>query len=199
MLHAREPAYQVFSQVLDAKGQWSTAVPITLPGQAANYTSLSTIGTSALYVWGDNMDRIQASLFDGTAWSTTDLGPANLGKSTGGSSSGYLATWLYQGSAFAARYDATEGWLEPAKLGPSHAEDFGPGAALDDAGNALAVWPNGSKVSWKRSSHATLEWLDGEALDNQDPMWATFATAAASGEVIVVWQNQLGVWTSRFE
>lgn len=150
MLHAREPGYQVFSQVLDAKGQWSTAVPITLPGQAANYTSLSTIGTSA-------------------------------------------------GSAFAARYDATEGWLEPAKLGPSHAEDFGPGAALDDAGNALAVWPNGSKVSWKRSSHATLEWLDGEALDNQDPMWATFATAAASGEVIVVWQNQLGVWTSRFE
>jgi hypothetical protein len=199
VMHGREPTGQLFSQVVNSKGEWSAAVPVTLPGESVNYTSLSTSESSALFIWGDSTDRLQASLFDGASWTTTDLGPAYLGKSTSGGLTGYLATWLYKGTAFAARYDATEGWLDPSKLGSSTAEDFGPGAALDDAGNALAIWPDGSKVSWKRSSHATLEWVEGDAFENQDPLWATYATAAASGEVIVVWQNQLGVWASRFE
>jgi hypothetical protein len=198
VLQAREPSTEVFSQVFDRNGGWRSAEPITPSGVGANYVSLSTAAQTALFTWNDPNGRMQASVLDGTSWSSEDLGPVAGGTSSAVAPNGALATWIYQKTAYAARHDAKAGWTDPVKLGATTAEDFGPGAAIDDAGNALAVWPDGGAVTWRRSSHHSLVWLDPEQIKDQDP-GVIFSSGDAMGDVVVVWDNPLGVWASRFE
>jgi hypothetical protein len=194
-LHRREPNGDVFSQSFDTNLAGSNAMPV-LTG-AAGESSLASAGTLALFA-AYSAGKLQESLFEGAAWTPSELGPVSTGIGTCGAASGFLVTWLYAKNAYAARYDAVEGWRDPVKLGATTAEDWSPGAALDDAGNALSIFPSGSDVAWVRSPHAALEWHDGALIKNQDPK-SLFATSATSGEVIAVWQNQLGVWATRFE
>ena len=113
--------------------------------------------------------------------------------------SGHVAAWVNQNSVYASRYDLTRGWQDPAKLGHITAEYTGPGLEIDGSGNALAAWPDGSSVSWRRSPHSSTAWADTEQLEDQDPGEAVFSTVDSSGNVMLVWQNSLGVWASRFE
>jgi hypothetical protein len=145
------------------------------------------------------MGSIQASLFDGTAWTTTKLGPVAGGAATGIGPSRFLATWLYQKSAYGALYDGETGWGDPVKLGATTADEFGAGAAVDVPGNALAVWPNGSNIVWRRQPKASSQWSLSQEIKDQDPSGLALSSSDTAGNVMLVWSNPLGVWASRFE
>jgi hypothetical protein len=84
------------------------------------------------------------------------------------------------------------------KLGATNAEDIGPAVTIDPSGNALAAWPNGSSISWRRSLQGSSEWSDVEEMPDQDPS-LVISTVDSSGNVMLIWQNPLGVWARRFE
>jgi hypothetical protein len=195
---AHDPNAQMFSRVFDVKEGWLAAKPITPADSGANYVSYQTLAPQALFTWNGANGRMQASLFDGESWATEELGPVAGGTNSSVGPKGHLATWLYNKNAYAARYDVKSGWADPITLGATSAEDYGPGAAVDDAGNALAVWPEGTSISWRRSPHGSLDWLDAQQIKDQDP-GIVISKSAASGEIVVVWSNPLGLWASRFE
>lgn len=197
---ARDPNGQMFSQVYDAKNGWLAAKPITPAGSGANYVSYDTLAPAALFTWNDANGRMQASLFDGAEWTSEELGPVAGGTNSSVGPKGYLATWVSTKNAYAARYDLASGWADPITLGSTTAEDLGPGASVDDAGNAFAVWPDGTKLSWRRSPHGSRDWLDAQQIKDQDPYpYGVFAKGDAAGDVVVIWANPLGLWASRFE
>ena len=73
-----------------------------------------------------------------------------------------------------------------------------PAAEVDDAGNALAAWPDGTNVTWRRFGHSTADWAEPQPIEDQDPYFL-YSAVDASGNVMLVWTNPLGVWASRFE
>lgn len=186
----------VYSHVFNADTGWGTPLPITTG--SVNYIHLDTLGAAALFTWNDPQGRVQASVFDGAVWVSSDLGPALGGTYASVGPTGSLATWLYQLNAYAAFYDAKTGWGDPIKLGATTAEDYGPAAAVDAAGNALAAWPNGSKIGWRRLPHGGGEWLDPQEIKDQDP-GIVYSNVDSDGNVMIAWTNPLGVWASRFE
>lgn len=186
----------MYSHVFEPDAGWGTPLPITTGG--VNYVSLSVLDEAALFTWNDPAGRVQAAVFDGTAWTATELGPVAGGTSSSVGPTRSLATWLYQKNAYGALYDANAGWGDPIKLGATTAEDYGPGAAVDAAGNAFAVWPNGSSIAWRRQPNASSEWLDLQEIKDQDP-GVVYANVDAAGNVMLTWSNPLGVWASRFE
>lgn len=196
---AHDPNRQMFSRVFDPTQGWLSPKPITAADSSANYVSYKTLAPEALFTWNDSKGRMQASLFNGEAWTSEELGPVGGGTNSSVGPKGHLATWLYNKNAYAARYDAASGWADPITLGPTTAEDHGPGAAMDESGNALAAWPEGGSISWRRSPHGSLDWLDAQQIKDQDPYGAVFAAGNAAGEVVLVWANPLGLWASRFE
>jgi hypothetical protein len=195
---ARQPSSQVFAQVFEPQSGWLEAKAVTPPGTGANYVSWASWESTAVFGWNDPKGRMQVSSFDGESWVTQELGPASGGTRCSAGRTGYVATWLNQGDAYAASYDSAKGWADPVKLGTTSAEDYGPGASIDDAGNAMTAWPEGSSISWRRGPHGSTEWPSVQQLENQDPRDVVL-TAAATGEVAMVWTNPLGVWASSFE
>lgn len=196
---AHDPNSQMFSRVFDMTAGWLPATPVTPADTGANYVSFDSFALEALFTWNGKGGRMQASLFDGEAWSTEELGPVAGGTNSSVGPQGHLATWLYSKNAYAARYDAKSGWGDPITLGATTAEDYGPGAAVDDSGNALAVWPNTGVISWRRSPHGSVDWQDAGQIKDQDSYGAVLAAGDAAGEVVIVWSNPLGLWASRFE
>jgi hypothetical protein len=195
-LYTVEGSEKKFSRVFEPGKGWLTAKPVT--DGVSGYYSFRTFEKAAIYTWADVDGRMRASLFDGTSWSTEDLGSVVGGNSSSLGPKGHVATWFYANNSYAARYDLDQGWLEPIKLGPTDGELFGPGIHVDDAGNALAAWRNGSTLSWRRSPHTTADWGPTESFLDQDP-GAAIVQGAGNGEVVVVWQNPLGIWATRFE
>lgn len=195
--HAREPNAQMFSRAYEAARGWLPAKPITPADSGANYVSYATLAPDALFAWNDAKGRMQASLFDGDTWVTQELGPVAGATNSSMGPRGHLVTWPHINSVYAARYDLELGWGDAIKLGSTLLEYPGPGASVDDAGNALAVWAEGTAVAWRRSPNGA-PWLDAQQIEDQDPD-AVFSIGAASGEVMVIWSNPLGVWASRFE
>jgi hypothetical protein len=187
---------KTFSRVFEPGQGWLPAKPVT--NEVGSYFSFRTFEKTAIHTLADVNDRLLVSLFDGTSWSTEALGSVVGGNSSTLGPKGHVATWFYANNSYAARYDLERGWLEPIKLGPTDGETKGPGVHVDDAGNALAAWRNGSTLSWRRSPHATGEWLPREDFLDQDPGGA-LVEGASNGDVVVVWQNPLGIWATRFE
>ena len=70
----------------------------------------------------------KASLFDGSSWTSEELGPDDGGSHASVGARGHIAAWLYQKSVYASRYNLKQGWADPIKLGATSAETFGPGA-----------------------------------------------------------------------
>jgi len=62
----------------------------------------------------------------------------------------------------------------------------------------LAAWSIGSAITWRRAPHRSGEWSDLHLIEDQDAL-AVFSTIDASGNVMLVWSNPLGVWASRFD
>jgi hypothetical protein len=197
-LHALE-AGGLYSSVFDPEQGWLTAKPVTPPGLDFNYYSLAAHGSTALWTWYGSNGRMHASVFDGKSWTTQDLGPLVAeGTTASVGEHGSLAAWNHQGTAYAALYDVEEGWGDPVKLGATNSIDFGPAATIDGSGNSLAAWIDGGSISWRRAAHATGDWSEPQQIEDQDPGMVHSATSDA-GEVMLVWQNPLGIWASRFE
>lgn len=196
-LFSHEPDYQVFYRISDANDVWAAEKPLTSSGRSANYISLDTLGSNALFTWNDAEGRMQASLFDGSAWTTQDLGPVAGGTFARLGPERHLATWFYQGNAYVAEY-AEAKWADPIKLGPTTTDYLGPAAQVDVSGNSLVAWPDGSAVAWRRLPQAAAAWTKAERIEDQDP-YAVFSSIDASGNVMLVWSNPLGVWASRFD
>jgi Bacterial Ig-like domain len=102
-----------------------------------------------------------------------------------------LADYVIDVAASVASVDAGE-------LGPTSAEDFGPAAEVDPSGNALAAWPDGTDIKWRRSAHSAPDWTEPLQIKDQDP-YLVVSASDASGDVVLVWTNPLGVWATRFE
>lgn len=186
----------VYSRAFSAQGGWGTALPVTTGG--VNYFHLSELDATALFTWNDAVGGIQASVFRGSEWMTTELGPGVGGTNSSVGVDGSLATWLYQKNAYGALYDEATGWGDPIKLGATTASDYGPGAAIDRARNAFAVWPAGTDITWRRLPHTGSEWSDPQQIKDQDP-GVLYASVDTYGNVMLAWSNPLGVWASRFE
>jgi hypothetical protein len=192
----RQPGGEVYSNIVDPKTGWGAAKPISTT--STNYVFFDANGAAAVFVYNDPKGRIRAAVYDGTAWATTDLGPVAGGTCASAGSNGHLAAWLYQKNAYAARYDLKTGWADPIKLGATNAEDFGPAASVDASGNALAAWPNGSTIDWRRSVAGSADWSDVQQIKDQDP-GIVYSRVDSAGDVMIVWSNPLGIWASRFE
>jgi hypothetical protein len=195
-LYSHEPDYRVFYRTFK-DGAWAPERPLT--ATAANYISVDSRDGSVLFDWMDPNNRMQASLFDGTAWTTQDLGPVTGGTYARLGPTRSVAAWLNKLSAYLAIYDPASGWGDPVKLGATSAEDYGLAAEVDSSGNVLAVWPqDGHHITWRRLVHGTTEWSEPAQLMDQDPNFLR-STIDAAGNVMLVWDNPLGVWATRFE
>lgn len=194
-IFSHEPDYRVFYRVFDGTG-WAVEKPLTPPATAANYVSLDTAGQVALFTWNAPGGRMQASLFDGTGWTTQDLGPVTGGTSGAVGAAKHAATWLNSLTAYVAVYDSKTGWGGPVKLGATTAEDVGPAIEVDQSGNALSAWPDDADITWRRLTAGG--WSAPQQIKDQDA-YSVRSTADASGNVMLVWDNPLGIWASRFE
>ena len=164
---------------------------------AINVVNLETFDSSALFTW--NVESlVEASLFDGHAWTTKELGPGAGGTGLGLGASGHIVVWYNQSNTYAARYDLRAGWGDPVQLGATTSTYPGPAGGIDPAGNAIAAWPSGSDVAWRRSVHGAEKWAAIQRIPNQDPNVVS-ARVDDAGDVMLVWVNALGVWASRFE
>lgn len=188
----------VLSRVF-ADGTWGSAKPVT-PSKAAEpqYRSHDAKGAEAIYTWQDVKMRMNAALFDGSTWKSQDLGAAFGSNFSCIGAKRHITGWAYEGTAYAALHDVGGGWGDPIKLGGDVPVESGPDVTVDAIGNALAAWPSGTSVAWRRFSHASGEWLKGQEIPDQDTGYVQ-VQGSDSGEVLVVWQNDLGIWSSRFE
>jgi hypothetical protein len=176
---------------------WLAAKPITEPGVSNNYWSFVALSPAALMTWNGPNASVYVSTFDGNSWSPLELGRGQGGTRVSISSHGRLAAWLNQQAAYIVRGDPDGTWRDPLKLGTANSE--APlAASIDSSGNALAAWPNGSAIEWRRSVQGSSEWSDMEQIPDQDPA-GVFSTIDHAGQVTLVWKNSLGVWASRFE
>jgi hypothetical protein len=187
----------VYSTVFDPRTGLSD--PKHVFSGSLNYVSLKTFDTTALLTWNES-GPVQAALFDGTAWTATDLGPGAEGIGSGAGPNGHVVAWCYQDNTYAALHDAKGGWADPIKLGSAtpQVNYAPPAAAIDASGNALVAWPDGSNVVWRRSVHGSGEWTDAEQIEDQDPGFMS-ATVDGAGNVMLTWTNPLGIWATRFE
>jgi hypothetical protein len=196
-IFSRQSDNQAFYRVFD-DGVWATEKPLI--SVIPTYWALDTYDSTALLTWIDGTSRMHASLFDGASWTSKELGPADYGVWSAVGATSQVATWFYQGKAYAALHDATSGWLDPALLGPGlndSAGDVGPVAEVDTSANALVAWRSGTAIVWRRAPRST-EWSDIQEIKDQDPTYL-YSTIDSTGNVMLVWSNPLGVWASRFE
>lgn len=124
--------------------------------------------------------------------------PLAGGTNTRIGSTASLASWIYQKNACAAFFHPDAGWADPIKLGPTTAEFPGPASQVDVAGNWLVAWQDGGAVTWRRLPHSAASWAEPQQIQDQDPAYVNSAIDA-SGNVMLVWSNALGVWASRFD
>ena len=198
-LHQLEADKTLYSSSYDPKRGWLPEKLVT-PSAGTFTQGMATTETAALLLWWDATNVATAALFDGTSWTNENLGPVTGGTHASVGERGHVAAWVNQNNAYAARYDLKLGWQAPSKLGAITAEYTGPGLEIDASGNALAAWPNGSSVSWRRAAHSSSGWGEPQQIKDQDPAEAVYSSVnSSSGEVMLVWANPLGVWASRFE
>lgn len=162
-------------------------------------SGLEILGTRAMVSWVDNNNRLQASVLDGSNWAPArDLGTVAGSKGSLGSSGGLLA-WGNQGGVSLSSYDFKNGWNDPLKVA-ENPDGLPPTAAIDDRGNALVAWLDGRDVAWRRWVTSSQNWSEPVELKDQDPTsYGVLSSVDASGNVMLVWRNALGVWGSRFE
>lgn len=196
-VHALDGGGTVSSEYDEQTG-WGASKAMIEPGINSNYWSFAALSPAALMTWNGPGTRVHVSSFDGHSWTSQELGPGQGGTTTSISSRGRLAAWLNQGSAYVVRGDADGSWQDPVKLGATNSEDYGPAVTIDAAGNSLGAWPNGSVIAWRRAVQGTDQWSDVEEIPDQDPD-VVRSTVDSGGAVMLVWQNPLGIWASRFE
>jgi hypothetical protein len=197
-IFSRQSDNQAFYRVFD-DGAWGAEKPLGSAIVPAHF-ALDTYDSTALFTWIDGASRMHASLFDGTTWTSQELGPADYGVWATAGANSQVAAWFYQGKAYAALHDQTPGWSDPALLGTGlndSAGDVGPAAVVDTSANALVAWRSGTAIVWRRAPRST-EWSDLQEIKDQDPQYL-YSTVDSSGNVMLVWSNPLGVWASRFE
>jgi hypothetical protein len=197
-IFSRQSDNQAFYRVFD-DGAWGAEKPLGSAIVPAHF-ALDTYDSTALFTWIDGASRMHASLFDGTTWTSQELGPADYGVSATAGANSQVAAWFYQGKAYAALHDRTSGWSDPALLGTGlndSAGDVGPAAVVDTSANALVAWRSGTTIVWRRAPRST-EWSDLQEIKDQEPQYL-YSTVDSSGNVMLVWSNPLGVWASRFE
>jgi hypothetical protein len=185
----------------DPEVGWLPSKPMVEPGVDATYWSLAALKPAALMTWNGPGERVHVSSFDGQSWTSQELGPGAYGTTASISSTGRLAGWENQGFAYVVRGDVDGSWQDPVKLGVASANgsgDYGPAATIDSSGNALAALPNGSVIAWRRSLQSSNDWSEIEEIPDQDPS-LVLSRVDSGGNVMLIWQNPLGVWASRFE
>jgi hypothetical protein len=185
----------------DPEQGWLPSKPMVEPGVDSTYWSLAALSPAALMTWNGPGERVHVSSFDGQSWTSQELGPGKYGTTASISSAGRLAAWVHQGFAYVVRGDVDGSWQDPVKLGAAtenRVGDFGPPVTIDSSGNALAALPNGSVIAWRRSLQSSNEWSETEEIPDQDPSMV-LSKVDSSGNVMLIWQNPLGVWASRFE
>lgn len=191
----------LYAHVYRPADGWLAPQAITAAGADVNVVAYDTDESAAIFVWADASKVMKASVFDGTTWTVHDLGSLSSGASGAGARvgrSGHIVSWGTGGNNYAAQFTLAGGWGEPAKLGAAIGIDYGQTVEVDTSGNALAAWSTGSAITWRRAPHGTREWSDVHLIEDQDA-FAVFSTIDASGNVMLVWSNPLGVWASRFD
>ncbi|MBN1771932.1 MAG: hypothetical protein JXB32_11755 [Deltaproteobacteria bacterium] len=130
-----------------------------------------------------------------------------LGAGRGGSA---IAVWVGGRHVSAARFVVGDGWQTEVVLRPAGtASVVYPRVALNDAGDAVAVWTenDGGRTIWSsRFSAAGGTWTAAERLDTIDTADAQYPrpALAADGTALVVWEQddaagRASVWANRFD
>jgi hypothetical protein len=187
----------LYSRTFDPKTGWAKAKRVTPVAASPNYIGRDANDDHALVTWAGAGGVSKAAVFDGASWVVHDLGGGGPTTARVGIV-GDLAGWVSQKNAYVSRHDSTNGWGDAVKLGATTAEDIGVALEIDRSGNALAAWPEGSNISWRRASHFSSGWAEPQQIEDQDPFFV-HTTSDDAGNVMLVWQNPLGVWASRFE
>jgi Bacterial Ig-like domain len=196
-IYANQADHEIFSRRFEA-GAWAAEQPVSAVAPA--HYAFDTEGATALFTWIDPASQQRASLYDGVSWTPANLGQADWGVWADLANQWALATWFYKSVAYGAVYAPGSGWLDPSRLGAGvndFAGDVGPPGQIDDSGNALVAWRDGSNIVWRRAPHAQ-DWLEPQLIRDQEPYYV-YSTNDAAGIVTLVWSNALGVWASRFE
>lgn len=166
--------------------------------------------TSRYNIWSNNYKA-------GEGWDvaqlleTDDAGDAYSIGLAGDGAGNAVAVWQqYDGAAYSAmssRYVAGVGWDAPVAIENSTQDILGPKVALDQAGNATAVWleMSGPYRSLFSSRYSPSEgWGAAELAESDDTMTVSSPQVGAdsSGNVVAVWLMDDGVrdnvWANRY-
>lgn len=111
-------------------------------------------------------------------------------------------------SLWYSRYDTVAGWSTPALLeSQNNANVYYPRLVMDDAGNAMVVWIQGSgnlHSLWARHYAVGSGWGAAQLIEADDTGGVSPPQLAmdASGNVLVVWQQYNGsvynIWSNRY-
>ena len=176
---------------------WLPPQAVTAPAANVNSVARDTNKSAAIFVWADPSGVTKASVFDGESWKVHELASwkSGLGASASVGRKGHVVGWAVESGVYAAHFSLTEGWREPIKLGDG---DGGQTVEVDASGNAIAAWAAGGAIAWRRASHVAADWSDPQRIEDQDAINLD-SSVDASGNVMLLWSNPLGVWASRFE
>ena len=199
VVYARDSDHASVSSVWDPKAGWLAP---RLVSTDTTFAGLVSDGAQAMTLWLDKNDHVHASLLADMDWAPAkDLGVSDESGITGGvGNNGSLVTWSGQGAMWASHHDSTNGWTDALKLAATPDDLLPPTGVIDDRGNALVAWVEGRNISWRRWSVSAKAWDDPVAFKDQDvTSYGILSSVDAAGNIMLVWQNQLGVWASRFE
>jgi len=107
-------------------------------------------------------------------------------------------------SIWSSRYVKATGWTTPVLVSDSALDASAVQLAMDDAGNAIAVWQqvNGlqTDIVAARFDVATLSWSVAEVVDSDDVNAALNPQLAmsSSGNALVIWQQGLNIVASNY-
>lgn len=178
---------------------WSLGRAIAPTDTDINWSSLTTRDDWVLVGFIESGTTAKANLYDGSTWwsSPAELGPGTFLSATSVAAPYALAGWANGDYEIQVRrYSAMDEWSEVSTVGVVSNEVYSFGAEVDPRGNALVAWPEDGSISWSRFG-ASQTW------ESQDPIQheASSLRSAGSedGSVLLVWQNNSGVWATRFE
>jgi Calcium-binding EGF domain len=202
-------------------GVWSAAVMIETDNAGSArlpYVTVDSAG-NAIAVWFQNdgtRDRIWANRYSGTAWgsasiiSTNSVGSADNARVAGDSNGNAMAAWEQtdatpNSNIWAARFTPGGGWAAAVLVettNPGHA--WNPAIAVDNSGNAMAVWyqqdvANTGRLSIWANRFSNNAWGSAVLIESSDDGGAASTVAMDNaGNAIAAWYQYDGEWDSLY-
>lgn len=215
--------YDLWSNIYEAGVGWGAAELIESSAGNVWSPALGMDGSGdAIAVWHQNYDVWWNRYVSGSGWGaaglleTDEAGPAGSARVAMTEAGVAMAVWSQDDGTreniVSKRYVSGVGWGNAQLVETDDSGDAGiPDVAMDDNGNAIAVWTqyDGVRFNVKSSRYAAdLGWgsdelIEAENVGNEmDPMRPRVAMAG-NGAAFAVWHQNDGylenVWSNRFE